>query len=193
LIKVNQPAMTLQATDRLIASHPESPLVPEAYLLKGYGLMLQKKYQDAVDALEKCVDLTKGKFVTDADLKARQDKFKTTETEFQPSAEKIKKNALRKPTDKSLEERGAMKADYDKFAKENRDMFNYALLASSHKKFFMRKEQVISDAEYALAKATSMLKSAGQEKIIRKTNEEQQKINDEIEKKKKELEKLNQN
>jgi hypothetical protein len=37
-----------------------------------------------------------------------------------------------------------------------------------------------------------MLKSVGQEKIIKKTNEEQEKINDEIEKKKKELEKLNQ-
>jgi tetratricopeptide (TPR) repeat protein len=190
-IKVNQPNMTLQTVDRLVASHPESPLVPEAYLLKGYGLMLSKKYQDAVEALDKCVELTKGKFVTDADLKSRQGKFGVTLSEFSPTAEKIRKNALRKPTDKSMEERGGMKTEYDKYAKENRDMFNYQLLAASHKKFFMRKEQVVQDAEYALAKATSMLKSLGQEKIIRKTNEEQQKLNEEIEKKKKELEKLN--
>jgi tetratricopeptide (TPR) repeat protein len=190
-IKVNQPNMTLQTADRLISSHPESPLVPEAYLLKGYGLMLQKKFTDAVDALEKCVELAKGKFVTDADLKDRQGKFAVTVTEFTPEAEKIKKNALRKPTDKSIEERGPMKSEYDKFAKENRDMFNYQLLAQSHRRFFLRKEQLTQDAEYALAKATSMLKSVGQEKIIKKTNEEQEKINEEIEKKKKELEKLN--
>jgi tetratricopeptide (TPR) repeat protein len=191
-IKVNQPNMTLQTVDRLMASHPESPLVPEAYLLRGYGLMLQKKFQDAVDALEKCVELTKGKFVTESELKDRQAKFGVTVTEFTPEAEKIKKNALRKPTDKSIEERGPMKSEYDKFAKENRDMFNFQLLAQSHRRFFLRKEQLTQDAEYALAKATSMLKSVGQEKIIKKTNEEQEKINDEIEKKKKELEKLNQ-
>jgi tetratricopeptide (TPR) repeat protein len=190
-IKVNQPNMTLQTVDRLIASHPESPLVPEAYLLKGYGLMLQKKFADAVDALDKCVDLTKGKYVTDADLKARSEKFKVTEGEFAPSAEKIKKNALRKPTDKSIEERGAMKSEYDKFAKENRDMFSYQLLAQSHRRFFMRKEQVVQDAEYALAKATAMMKGAGQQKVLEKTNEQQKKIDEEIEKKKKELEKLN--
>ena len=56
----------------------------------------------------------------------------------------------------------------------------------------MRKEQVTQDAEYALAKATSMMKSMGQQKVIQKSSEQQKKIDDEIEKKKKELEKLNQ-
>lgn len=190
-IKVNQPAMTLQVVDRLMASHPESPLVPEAYLLKGYGLMLSKKYADAVNALEKCLDLTKGKFVTDADLKAKSEKFETVKSEFALTAEKIKKNALRKPTDKSLEERGPMKTEFEKYAKENRDMFNYQLLAQSHKKFFMRKEQVVQDAEYALAKATSMMKAAGQQRIIEKTNEEQKNIDTKIEDLKKQLQQIN--
>jgi tetratricopeptide (TPR) repeat protein len=186
-IKVNQPPMCLNAVDRLLASHAESPLVPEAYLLKGYGLMLQKKYNEAVAALDKCLELTKGKFITDADLQTRQQKFVTVSNEFSPSAEKIKKNALRKPTDKSIEERGALKQDYDKYAKENREFFNYTLLAQSHKKFFMRKDQVISDAEYALAKATSMMKSAGQVKEIEKSKKETDKIEDKIEELKKQL------
>jgi tetratricopeptide (TPR) repeat protein len=190
-IKVNQPAMTLSSVDRLLASHPESPLSPEAYLLKGYGLMLQKKYQDAVDALEKCLDLTKGKFVTDADLKDRQGKFAVVVGEFTPEAEKIRKNALRKPTDKSIEERGAMKTEYDKFAKENRDMFTYQLLAQSHRRFFMRKEQVVQDGQYALAKATSMLKGMGAQKVMEKSSEQQKKIDEEIKQKQKALEELN--
>jgi|WetSurMetagenome_2_1015567.scaffolds.fasta_scaffold67063_1 hypothetical protein len=190
-IKVNQPAMCLQTVDRLVAAHPESPLVPEAYLLKGYGLMLQKKYQDAIDALEKCLDMTKTvKYVTEEDLQARQQKFEQTTAEFVPMAEKIKKNALRKPTDKSMEERGAFRAEYDKYAKENRDFFNYTLLAQSHKKFFMRKEQVISDAEYAIAKATGLLKSSGQVKQIEDEKKKEEKINEEIEKKKKELQEM---
>jgi TolA-binding protein len=190
-IKVNQPAVCQQTVERLQASHPESPLIPESYLLKGYALMLQKKMQDAVEALEKCLELTKGKFVTDADLQAAQQKFGQEVAAFEPSAQKIKKNALRKPTDKSIDERGAYKTEYDKYAKESRDFFNYTLLAQSHKKFFMRKEQVVSDAEYALAKATSMMKGAAGQKILEGQKKKEQEINEEIEKKKKELEKLN--
>jgi TolA-binding protein len=191
-IKVNQPAVCLQTVERLLASHPESPLVPEAYLLKGYGLMLQKKYQDAIDALEKCLDLTKTvKYVTGADLQAKQQKFTETTNEFAPTGDKIKKNALRKPTDKSIEERATYKSDYDKYAKENRDFFNYTLLAQSHKKFFMRKDQVVSDAEYAVAKATSLLKSGGQVKQLEDTKKKEERLDEEIEKKKKELEKIN--
>jgi tetratricopeptide (TPR) repeat protein len=191
-IKVNQPAVCLQTVERLLASHPESPLVPEAYLLKGYGLMLQKKYQDAIDALEKCLDLTKTvKYVTEADLKVKQQNFTETTNAFAPTGDKIKKNALRKPTDKSIEERAAYKSDYDKYAKENRDFFNYTLLAQSHKKFFMRKDQVVSDAEYAVAKATSLLKSGGQVKQLEDTKKKEEKLDEEIEKKKKELEQIN--
>ncbi len=190
-IKVNQPTVSLQTVERLLASHPESPLIPEAYLLKGYGLMLQKKYQDAIEALDKCVDLTKGsKFVTQSDLKTHEEKFTQQTSEFEPTAEKIRKNALRKPTDKSIEERGAYKGEYDKFAKENRDFFTFTLLAQSHKKFFMRKDQVLQDAEYALAKATSLLKSGGQVKQFQEEKKKEDKINEEIEKKKKELENI---
>ena len=85
-----------------------------------------------------------------------------------------------------------MKGEYDKFAKENRDMFAYQLLAASHKKFFMRKEQVVQDAEYALAKATAMMKNAGTQRIMQDQQKKENDINDEIEKKKQELEKLNQ-
>jgi hypothetical protein len=61
------------------------------------------------------------------------------------------------------------------------------LQAQSHKKFFMRKEQVVSDAQYALAKATSMMKSAGQVKEYQKSKKEEEKIDTEIEKLKKQL------
>jgi hypothetical protein len=144
-----------------------------------------------VEALNKCLELTKGTFVTDADLANRKQKYAQTENEFSPMAEKIKKNALRKPTDKSIEERGPYKSEYDKFAKENRDFFNYTLLAQSHKKFFMRKDQIISDAEYAVAKATSMLKGVAGQRIMEDQKKKEENINEEIEKKKKELEKLN--
>ncbi len=190
-IKVNQAAVSLQTIDRLIASHPESPLIPEAYLLKGYGLMLQKSYADAASALEKCLELTKGTFVTDADLAAKATGFKQTEQGFSPTAEKIRKNALRKPTDKTIEERGGFKTEFDKFSKESREFFNYQLLAKSHRKFFMRKDEVIQDAEYALAKTSSIMKGKKQNEIIDKSQQEQKKIDNQIEELQKKLKEEN--
>ena len=190
-IKVNQAAVSLQTIDRLLTSHPESPLVPEAYLLKGYGLMLQKSYADAAAALEKCLELTKGTFVTEADLQAKAAGFKQTEQAYGPTAEKIRKNALRKPTDKTIDERGAFKTEFDKFSKESRDYFNYQLLAKSHKKFFMRKDEVVQDAEYALAKTSSILKGKKQNEIIDKGQQEQKKIDSQIEELQKKLKEQN--
>jgi tetratricopeptide (TPR) repeat protein/opacity protein-like surface antigen len=186
-IKVNQPAVSMQTVDRLLASHPESPLVPEGYLLRGYSQMLQKNYGEAITALEKCVELTKGAFVTDADVTSKEQGFRTYEKGFEPTAAKIRKNALRKPTDKTIEERGAFKGDYDKFAKESRDYFNYQLLGKSHKRFFMRKEEIVQDADYALAKATSVMKGRKQNEVLEKGKKEEDNINKEIDKLKQQL------
>jgi uncharacterized membrane protein YukC len=67
-------------------------------------------------------------------------------------------------------------------------MFLYSILAKSHSRFFKRKDEVLADAQYALAKATNMLKSQGVINDKKKTDTEL----DEIAKKKKELQdKLN--
>jgi tetratricopeptide (TPR) repeat protein len=187
-IKVNQPAVSNQTIDRLLASHSESPLVPEAYLVKGYGLMLQKNYGDAVASLERCIELLKGTFVTDADLKVKERGFKQYEQGFEPTAQKIRKNAQRKPTDKTIDERGGLRGEFDKFAKESREFFNYQLLAKSHKRFFMRKDEVEQDASYALAKATNIWKSRKQSEVMEKGKKEELNINQEIDKLKQQLE-----
>jgi tetratricopeptide (TPR) repeat protein len=191
-IKANQPAVCIQTVERLLASHGESPLVPEAYLLKGYGLMLQKNYGEAVASLEKCQELLKGKYVTDEDLREKTKGFRQFEQGFEPTAQRIRKNAQRKPTDKTIEERGGLKTEFDKFAKESRDYFNYQLLAKSHKRFFMRREEVDQDAGYALAKATKIWKTMKQSEIMQKGQKEEQNINQEINRLKQQLEKENQ-
>ena len=133
------------------------------------------------------IDYRQGPKKTDADLAAKAMGFKQTEQAFGPTSEKIRKNALRKPTDKTIEERGAFKTDFDKFSKESRDFFNYQLLAKSHRKFFMRKDEVVQDAEYALAKTSSILKGKKQNEIIDKGQQEQKKIDSQIEELQKKL------
>jgi tetratricopeptide (TPR) repeat protein len=185
-IKVNQPNAALSTIERLVGTYPETSLIPEAFLVKGYGLMLLKRYAEAVAALEQCLATSKRQFITDTDLKARSSSFDKTVADFSPFSEKIKKNALRKPTNKTLEERPELQKEFEKYSKESYDFFKYTLEAKSHKRFFMMKEQIITDAEYALAKATRMmnarLPAAGQKK--------EEKIDNELDKLKKELENI---
>ncbi len=191
-IKVNQPDQCRQDAERLLLSYPESPLVPEAYLVKGYAHMLLKQYRDAVSSLEKCLQLVKGDFVTKEELEKRKRTLDRVSSDFIPTAQEIKKNAMRKPTDRLMEERSTLKTEYDKYYRQNEEYFQYVLLAKSHGRFFMRKDQIIEDAEYALAKATSMMKTAKTYEAIGETKKETQKIDTKIEELKKELEKLNQ-
>ncbi|MBN2037648.1 MAG: tetratricopeptide repeat protein [Chitinispirillaceae bacterium] len=189
-MKVNRPAEAVQAVEHLIFNHPESPLVPEAYLVKGYALMLLKRNAEAVNTLEQCLNACKQDFVTAEALEKRKAKFEEYVTKFSPTSGKIKKNALRKPTNKTLEERPELEKEFQKYAKESKAFFVYTLLAKSHSRFFMRKDEVVTDAEYALAKATAMMKAKDVISGQKKADEQEQKIKDEEEKLKRELEEL---
>jgi tetratricopeptide (TPR) repeat protein len=190
-IKVNQPDQCRQDAERLLLSYPQSPLVPEAYLVKGYAHMLIKQYRDAVSSLEKSLQLVKGEFATKEELEKRRRVLDRVTSDFVPTAQEIKKNAMRKPTDRLLEERSTLKAEYDKYYQQNNEFFQYVVLAKSHSRFFMRKEQIIEDAEYALAKATGMMKTAKQYEAIGETKKETEKIDEKLDELKKQLEDMN--
>ncbi len=186
-IKVNQPNVAIQTIDKLVGLYGESPLVPEAYLVKGYALMLSKRYPEAASALEQCLAACKRTFVTEEDLKNKKDSFDQYTIQFAPTAENIKKNALRKPTNKTLEERPELQKQFDGFARESKAFFDYSLLAKSHTRFFKRKEEILSDAEYALVKTERILGAKKANKIIEGVKDKEEKIDSELEKLKNEL------
>jgi TolA-binding protein len=189
-IKANRPQECLHHVDQLISYHPESPLLPEAYLVKGYSQMLLRQNPPALESFNQCVELSKTEFANQEDMKFKRQKFQQYYTGFLPTENQIKKNALRKPTDKIIAERAGLKTEYDKYAKESRDYFVYKILVEDNKKFFRRKEQLLMDAEYAIAKVSKMIGTKEQKKIIEKTVEEEEKIDTEIEELKKQLEEL---
>jgi TolA-binding protein len=189
-MKVNRPQEAFQTVDHLINSCPESPLIPEAYLVRGYALMLLKQYAEAVSTLEQSLAASKKPFITDADLQKQRAAYADYIQKFAPTAEKIKKNALRKPTAKTEQERQDYAGEFEKFSRESRDFFNYTLLAQSHTRFFKRKNEVIADAEYALAKATNMLKTQKAVGALQEQKEKEKKYEEEIQKKQRELEEL---
>ncbi|MBD3393479.1 MAG: hypothetical protein GF418_15190 [Chitinivibrionales bacterium] len=189
-IKVNRPELALNTVERLIAAHEQSPLIPEAYLVKGYSLMLMRRHRDAIPNFEKCIDLCRKDFASEQDLDARRQQFEQYLQQFRPTMQQIKKNALRKPTDKTISERPQMKGEYDGYAKEARELFSFSLLVEDNKKFFKRKDELLADAEYALAKASNIVGVAKETKIIEREKEKVEKVDEEIEKLQQELQEL---
>ncbi|MDR2694686.1 MAG: tetratricopeptide repeat protein [Chitinispirillales bacterium] len=188
-VKAGQPQLAYQKVDKIIALHPKSPFVPEAHLLRGYSLMLQKRYSDAVPAFEKCLETaSNGKFLTADDVTTRKVQYDGEMDTFAPTADKIRKNAMRKPTPRSVEERPELQKGYERFAREHKEFFDYRMLEKSHRNFFMQKEQIIEDATFALAKATNMIKSRRVQEEMQKSAGTEGKIDAEIEKLRRQLE-----
>lgn len=181
-IKVNQPGPCTQTLNHLISIFPESPLIPEAYLLRGYANMLSKRYSAAKSDLEKCKTLCGNQYITDEDLARRKNQFAGDVQAFKPTGDQIKKNAFRRPTNKTLQERTELKATYDDFAQANEEFFTYTLLAKSHKKFLRRKDQILMDADYALAKVVSLMGAADDTRMLEREREKAEDLDDEIKK-----------
>ncbi|GBU20648.1 hypothetical protein R80B4_00527 [Fibrobacteres bacterium R8-0-B4] len=188
-VKAGQPQLAYQKVEKIISLHPKSPFVPEAHLVRGYSLMLQKRYADAIPAFEKCLETaSSGKFLTADDVATRKVQYDSEMDVFAPTADKIKKNALRKPTPRSVEERPELQKGYERYAKEHKEFFDYRMLEKSHRNFYMQKEQIIEDATFALAKATNMIKSRRVQEEMKKSAGSEGKIDAEIEKLRRQLE-----
>ena len=152
--------------------------------------MLLRRSAEAVSALEQCLAACKRAYVTDEDLNVKRLSFESYSQQFVPTADRIKRNALRKPTNKTLEERPELQKTFEKFAKESKDYFNYELLAKSHVRFFKRKEEIEADADYALAKATRMVNSSKESKLLEQHRKQETKIEQKLDDLKKELEEI---
>ncbi|KMQ52685.1 TPR-domain containing protein [Chitinispirillum alkaliphilum] len=189
-IRANQPEVAMEAADRILRRISVSPLVPEAYLLRGYALMLLRRYPEAVVALERCVEVANRDYISSDDVRAQKNRFASVEREFEPVAAEIKRNALRRPTERTIEERAQLQREYQGFASENDKLFQMVLDAKSHSRFLNRKDDILYDAEYALARAVNRVQSSAQTDLLEQHRQKEAEIQDELERLRRELELL---
>jgi tetratricopeptide (TPR) repeat protein len=190
-IKAGQPQQALQNIDRLLSIHPQSPFIPEAHLVRGYVLMLLRRFQEAIPVLERAIALANASdFLTDENVRTRKVQNDRIGGEFAPDADRIKANALRRPTPRSLEERPELQRHYEVFAAENQEFFEYRHLARTHRHFFKRKEEIIDDATFALARATSLAARSAPTRQFEGLRDQGQRIDDEIERLQMQLEQM---
>jgi len=190
-LKAQQWADCMLACDQILKMSKKSALKSEAMLLKGYSLMVNKRYQEAADILTLADEQ-----INKLDIPAEKDKVAQTEQymnnrgayfEIASLMNEYASSGLSVYTTKKIDSlhvpqmqvEGKVRG-YQKYLDEYQ-----------RQTFFARPvEKLRSDIEYALAKATKMAGEAGSIKIKDNATEKIDKIEDEIKKYEEELKKM---
>lgn len=192
-IKANKREMFMLAAqycDQLIGNQPKSPLVPEAYLAKGYCYTMLAEYGAAKENFQKCIDLLRQPILTEEQISRKQQEFQSVSREFGPTENEIMLNALRKPDDRVLSARPGMRDQFSQYQQTQKDKLLFLDRLDQVRTLRSSREKILRDAEFALATAENLTRTMKKEQVLRDYERNQQKINTEMEQLQKELKAL---
>jgi tetratricopeptide (TPR) repeat protein len=149
-MKANRPEEAIRSIDRLLSIFSESPYVPESWLLKGYALMSEKKFGEAIESIEDCKAACNRHYTTDEVVRQRHKQMEEIELQFAPVAQQIKKNALKKPTQKTVDTRPELEREYLRYADECDAYFQFTLATASDNRFLLNKDSLLAKSDHAL-------------------------------------------
>ena len=189
-IKGNTFGQALQIADQLISSCPNSLLVPEAFLVKGYCYTMQREYSSAKDMFQKCIDLCKKPVMSKEEFVQKTSEIEGTIKQFSQNEREILANSLQRPNEKVIGARPMMREQFTQFESEQKSLLKIRSEGEQIRLFSRSKDKIQKDAEYALATAMHLEQSKQKETIIKKQQENEQEIENSIEKLRKEMEDL---
>ncbi len=189
-IKGNSMTTALQFSQKIIAETPNSPYTAESYLIQGYAFTLNKDYAQAQDMFNKCIALCKQSGITQGQIESENGQFQGKLRDFKSFQDKLSQVCLKKPTSQMVEQRDALKKDFDVYNQVIDEHDRFMQEVTIQKRFRKTKERLLEDAEYALASAIRLEKSIKKEKVMEKGKEQIEKIEEEEKRLQEELKKL---
>jgi len=190
-LKAQQWADCMLACDQILNASNKTPLKCEAMLLKGYSLMVTKRYQEAADILTLADEqIHKLDITTEQERKAQTQLYVENRSTYSSIASAMNEYAASGMSvymTKKVDSLHVPQVDLEgKLRGYQKYMDEYQRQA-----FFARPvDKLRSDIEYALAKAVKMAGEAGSIKIKESATEKIDKIEDEIKKYEEELKKM---
>jgi tetratricopeptide (TPR) repeat protein len=148
-----------RAVDELISVAPNSFLVGEAYLLKGYCQFFDKKYDQAMKSFDKAVEMSNAQAVSESDVQKRKSKHRSSQAEF----EEVQKSALslsnQIPSARVLQKRDALRPKFEKIQEEIEDYIEFLHYVEKSNHFLNNRERVIKDAKFTKATVSNILQT----------------------------------
>lgn len=161
----SQPKFWEEANKRIDAytkNDPTSILIPEGYLVKGYGQLSKKDCGSAVKSFEKVQELLGKGFLTKEEIQKKKDEYNAAVANLPEVSDKVYQLSLQLPSERVLDKRAAVLPEVNRIHAAQEDYFKFQDVMSKQKKFENDKARLENDATYALATAKKCLESTPQ-------------------------------
>lgn len=165
-LKGNQPANAVKVAEGIIKSLPDSYMVPEAWLVKGYAQYMMAKgnasaLQDARSSLEKCKSMIEKPVITTSQKDSAQTAYQANIKSFEGVQEKVQFLSKQLPTQRVQQKRDALKPDFAKAMASIEDYTDFLKRMEESRQFEDNRKKLLSDATYTLAIISSKMGKPG--------------------------------
>ena len=141
----------LKGAEFIINRLPNSYLVSEAYLIKGYGHFIKKQWKESRMALEECVKRSRKPIVSKAEFDNKAKELKTNLDKFGDVQSKAYDLSLQLPTPRVQQKRAKLRPTFDKANELIENHYVFLARMEESNKFENNRQRVLEDAEYTLA------------------------------------------
>jgi tetratricopeptide (TPR) repeat protein len=151
LLKARQAEKALDVAEAIIKKYPNSYMIPEAYLVKGYSYYMQSNWLESKKSLDECKRLTERELISQATRDAKKSDYEGQKDFFEKVQDRLKLLSTRLPTTRVMSQRDKLKPDV---IKANDQIENYALFlkkALESDQYEKNRQRILSDAKFTLA------------------------------------------
>jgi tetratricopeptide (TPR) repeat protein len=151
MLKGRQAPRALEVAEAIIKSFPESYMIPEAYLIKGYSLYMMNRLQDSRRALEDCQKMTERSLVSQAQRDSALTTYKANEANFEKVQDRLKVLSGRLPTDRVQRQRSELRPDVIRAVDQIENYAQFLKKALDSDQYESNRTRILQDARFTLA------------------------------------------
>jgi hypothetical protein len=151
LLKARKADKALDVAEAIIAKYPDSYMIPEAHLVRGYSYYMDSKWSESKKALEECKRLTERELISQAIRDSAKTEYDGQKDFFEKVQDRLKVLSGRLPTKRVMKQRDQLKPDV---IKANDQIENYAAFlkkALESDQYEKNRQRILSDAKFTLA------------------------------------------
>lgn len=178
------------ATGSLLTKSTSKPILKcEGMLIRAYGHLLQKDYSASLSVLTDAFEIIKPLTqVSDDTLNYAKMQYESDRMSFNFLADKIENISKSGQTSAIMSQTDSMHVEQERYVKTFNEYYSFADEFKRTSFFTRSADQVREDIEYALARVQKIVGQSGVVKKAEEAAEEQKKLDDQIEKLKREME-----
>ena len=151
LIKVGKAKETLPLADYIIKNMPESYLIPEAHLVKGYAYFILQDWNNAEKSLTECKNMVEKPLVSAEERRKAEEAYQGMVEQFEEVQMTAHDLARQLPTPRVQQKRAALQPKFDEARTAIDNHYEFLKKAEESDRFEKTRKRLLDDATFTLA------------------------------------------